>query len=98
MCSGHLNFSPASGPVDTVVTLNGSGFTGSNLEDGSRFPSGTASRCLRVSSIAGPRQRAGLLLVRGRTSNVAVQRQITRRKHRQRCPQVTNAFLVCVGA
>jgi hypothetical protein len=28
---GIMNFSPSSGPVGTVVTLNGSGFTGSNL-------------------------------------------------------------------
>jgi aryl-phospho-beta-D-glucosidase BglC (GH1 family)/lysophospholipase L1-like esterase len=28
---GIVNFSPSSGPVGTVVTLNGSGFTGSNL-------------------------------------------------------------------
>jgi hypothetical protein len=28
---GIQNFSPSSGPVGTVVTLNGSGFTGSNL-------------------------------------------------------------------
>jgi lysophospholipase L1-like esterase len=28
---GIMNFSPSSGPVGTVVTVNGSGFTGSNL-------------------------------------------------------------------
>jgi len=26
-----MNFSPSSGPVGTVVTLNGTGFTGTNL-------------------------------------------------------------------